>query len=236
MPVILEIVDESATKEDFEEIFEFLTYVDEKFSTYKDTSEISRINRGEIDKKDYSDDMKLIFELAEKTKNETNGFFDIGEIGRCDPSGVVKGWAINEAARKLKDKYKNFYLEIAGDIQVSGHNKKNEKWRVGILNPLTKNELVKIIELENEGIATSGNYERGAHIYNPNNNFKSVDGIASISVVGPNIYETDRFATAAFAMEKDGINFIEKQKDLEGYMIDNNGIATMTSGWEKYVV
>lgn len=236
MPVILEIIDETASKKDFEEIFEFLTYVDEKFSTYKDTSEISRINRGELEPKEYSDDMKLIFELAEQTKNETDGFFDVGEAGNCDPSGIVKGWAINEAAKKLNKKFKNYYLEIAGDIQVNGRNKNNEKWRIGILNPLTKKELVKIIGLENQGIATSGNYERGTHIYNPKNKNKLVDGIASISVIGPNIYAADRFATAAFAMEKDGINFIEKQNGLEGYMIDNNGIATMTSGWERYVV
>jgi len=46
--------------------------------------------------------------------------------------------------------------------------------------------------------------------------------IASISVIGPNVYEADRFATAAFAMGEKGIEFIEKQKKLEGYMIKNN--------------
>ena len=53
-------------------------------------------------------------------------------------------------------------------------------------------------------------------------------------MIGPNIYEADRFATAAFAMGARGIHFIEKFLDLEAYMINQKGIATMTSGFEKY--
>ena len=63
---------------------------------------------------------------------------------------------------------------------------------------------------------------------------KKLEEIVSISVIGQNIYEADRFATAAFAMQKEGINFIERLDGLEAYMIDNKGIATMTSGFEKY--
>ena len=54
-------------------------------------------------------------------------------------------------------------------------------------------------------------------------------------MVGPDIYEADRFATAAFAMGPAGINFIEQLPGLEGYMIDPNEIATYTSGFERYV-
>ncbi len=60
-----------------------------------------------------------------------------------------------------------------------------------------------------------------------------IDGIINIIVIGPNVYETDRFATVAFAMEKDGINFIENLENFDGYMIDKDGIAVMTSGFEK---
>ena len=59
--------------------------------------------------------------------------------------------------------------------------------------------------------------------------------IASISVIGPNVYEADRFATAAFAMGEKGIEFIEGLKGFEGYMIKNNQIAVMTSGFKKYL-
>jgi thiamine biosynthesis lipoprotein len=86
------------------------------------------------------------------------------------------------------------------------------------------------------GIATSGTYIRGRHIYDPfAAEGQSIDEIVSLTVLGPNVYEADRFATAAFAMGPAGIHFIERESGLEGYMIGKNGIATMTSGFAEYV-
>ena len=84
-------------------------------------------------------------------------------------------------------------------------------------------------------MATSGTYVRGQHIYNPKNSDQPVTGIVSLTVIGPDIYEADRFATAAFAMGPAGIIFIEQLAGFEGYMIDPNGLATYTSGFERYV-
>jgi thiamine biosynthesis lipoprotein len=105
---------------------------------------------------------------------------------------------------------------------------------VGIRNPFDTNEVVKIVHIQENGIATSGNYERGKHIYDPHRGVYLESEILSMTVIGPNIYEADRFATAAFAMGKDGITFIEQKEGLEGYAIDKNGIATMTSHFDKY--
>src|SRR4051812_46469475 len=109
MPVTIEITDKNAKTEDIKKIFNYFRAVDERFSPYKKTSEISRINRGEISPKNYSPEMREIFRLAQKTKKETSGYFEIGPIGRCDPSGIVKGWAISNAAKKLRALgYKNY--------------------------------------------------------------------------------------------------------------------------------
>src|ERR1035437_1608177 len=87
MTVTVEIVDDNATIEAIENIFIYFKYIDEKFSTYKETSEISAINRGEIKEKNYSEDMKEVFALSEKTKEETKGYFDIKKPdGKYDPS------------------------------------------------------------------------------------------------------------------------------------------------------
>lgn len=237
MPVAVEIIGAAAGDEAFDETFAYFDYIDGKFSTYKDNSEISKINRKEIMEKDWSKDMKEIFYLSEKTKQETGGFFNIKTPGgKYDPSGIVKGWAIRNAAKILEKRgLEDFYVEAGGDIQTSGKNEKGKKWRIGIRNPFDKSKIVKVIAVSGEGVATSGTYERGEHIYNPKNG-KAPTGIVSLTVVGPNVYEADRFATAAFAMGKEGINFIEKTPDLEGYMIDKNGTATMTSGFSKYAV
>jgi len=237
MPIIIEIPDESVDKEIFDFFFDYFTYVDEKFSIYKETSEITKINKGEISENEYSEDMKEILKLSEVTKKETGGFFDVMKNGFCDPSGTAKGWAIHNAAEILrKNEIKNFYVEAGGDIEVEGKNKEDNPWAIGIANPFDLKQIIKVVYLEDKGIATSGSYIRGKHIYNPKNANDSLEDIISLTVIGPNIYEADRFATAAFAMGRDGIIFISKLPCFEGYMIDKDGIATMTEGFEKYTI
>ncbi len=236
MPITVELTDKRARSESIEKVFIFFDYVDKKFSTYKKNSEIEKINRGEIGSKMYSEDMRKIFLLSEKTKRETNGYFDISKNGKYDPLGIVKGWAIFRASKILEEEgYKNFYIDAGGDIQANGKNKEGKSWRVGIQSPFKHGEIVKVLSLENnEGVATSGTYIRGNHIYNPKRVNEEDSDIVSMTVVGPNVLEADRFATAAFAMREKGIVFIEQMKGLEGYMINNRGVATLTRGISKY--
>ncbi len=238
MTVIVEIADQNVTDDAFDKVFAYLTYVDEKFSTYKDTSEISKINKGLIKEVDYSSDMREVFKLSEETKQLSHGYFDIRTpSGIWDPSGLVKGWAINNAARiLLHDGFKNFYIDAGGDIQACGKNEEGEAWSVGIRSPFNpEKEIIKVLSIEGKGVATSGTYVRGEHIYNPHVRECVPSAICSLTVVGPNVYEADRFATAAFAMGKEGISFIESLEGFEGYSIDNSGLATMTSNFETYV-
>ncbi len=96
------------------------------------------------------------------------------------------------------------------------------------------NEIVKVLSITDCGVATSGTYIRGQHIYNPKHAGEPITEIVSLTVIGPDIYEADRFATAAFAMGREGIFFIERVEGLEGYMIDRSGQATLTSGFARY--
>lgn len=237
MPITLEVIDSSATEALFDTVFGYFEYVDGKFSTYKEQSEISQINNHELGLEAASEDMKTIFELAEQTRLSTDGFFNILHNGFFDPSGLVKGWAINNAANILSKKgFENFYVEAGGDIQVFGKNSQGQNWRVGIRNPFNIEEIVKILSVSGCGIATSGTYIRGQHIYNPHNRDLPPAEIMSLTVIGPDIFEADRFATAAFAMGCEGINFIERLEGFEGYMIDNNKRATFTTGFERHVL
>ena len=236
MPVIVEAADESAAPEDLEKVFSYFNYVDETFSIYKPDSEISKINRGKVKLEDAGKDVSEVFALSEQTKQLTGGYFNIvTPQGKYDPSGLVKGWAIYNAAKILEGSgYKNFYVEAGGDIQTFGHNPEGKNWSVGVKNPFDQSQIVKVVYLFGQGIATSGTYIRGQHIYNPHNPGSTISDIASLTVIGLNVYEADRFATAAFAMGKQGINFIESLQGLEGYMIDKDGMATMTSGWNQF--
>lgn len=240
MPVTLEVIDPWVTKKSFDSVFAYLEYVDYKFSTFKDTSEISLINRKGLDLARSSEDMKNVFALAEQTKRETNGYFDImrtsNGVTRYDPSGLVKGWAIQNAAEMFcRQGFENYYVDAGGDIQAIGKNSQGHDWRVGIRNPFNLNEIVKVLSISDSGVATSGTYVRGQHIYTKEDNGSPITDIVSLTVLGPNVYEADRFATAAFAMGKEGIHFVEGLEGFEGYMIDRERQATCTSGLDRFV-
>lgn len=236
MPITVEVIDAAAGQEDMPAVFEYFEYVDKTFSTYKPDSEMSRINAGEIAPDDFSRDMKQVFALAADTAQRTGDYFDIRKPGgEIDPSGLVKGWAIYNAAEILRGKgRKDFYIEAGGDIEASGLNAESQNWKVGIRNPFNPAEIVKVVSISNAGLATSGTYLRGQHIYDPHRPGEPINEIVSLTVIGPNVYEADRFATAAFAMGRAGIKFIENLAGFEGYLIDSTGIATMTSGFETF--
>lgn len=236
MPVTVEIVGGDAGA--LETVFDYFKVVDERFSTYKPESEISKINRNELPLNGYSDEMREVFALAKTTEEQCGGYFSIFRPdGLIDPSGIVKSWAIRNAAALVEGMgYQNYFIDVGGDIQPHGTDAEGKEWTIGIRNPFNRTEIVKVIRPGGRGVATSGTYIRGQHIYNPRNPGAPLEDIVSMTVVGPDVYEADRFATAAFAMGKDGIMFIEQLPGFEGYAIDAEGIAVQTSGFEPLIV
>ena len=88
MTAIINVIDISVTQEDINEVFSYFHFIDKKFSTYKENSEISQINRGELKESQFSNEMKKILKLCEETKEETSGYFNINSNGLLDPSGL----------------------------------------------------------------------------------------------------------------------------------------------------
>ena len=175
--------------------------------------------------------------LAACTKCETNGYFEIRRPdGILDPSGIVKGWAIRNAARLIHScGARNFFIDAGGDIQAVGKNPEGEDWTIGIRNPFNECEIIKAIAPKGRGVATSGSYVRGRHIYDPHRPGRPIEGIVSVTVIGSDVLEADRFATAAFAMGSAGIGFLEELPAVEGYVVDPHGMATQTSGFGAFV-
>ena len=252
MPIEIEITGENPEKA-LEAAFAYLVAVDERFSTYKENSEISRINRelghsNILENVGMSEEMREVFTIGEETRSKTNGYFDIRRPdGSIDPSGVVKGWAIFNTAKLIRDNLAarhpsnlgvsppiGYFVNAGGDIAMNGKDAEGKEWSVGIRNPFNVNEIVKVVYPHGKGVATSGSYIRGDHIYNPHKPGEKIKEIVSITVIGPDVLAADLMATAAFAMGKEGITFIEQLPGFEGYVIDANGIATMTSGFGVY--
>jgi FAD:protein FMN transferase len=236
MPITVDIVDGDRA-DVVNDVFAMFEAVDRRFSLWKPDSEICAVNRGEIAMDEASAELREVVALAERTRRETDGYFDMRRPdGTIDPSGIVKGWAVRNAARLIaKAGPRDYFVDAGGDIQSSGHNRNGKAWTVGIRNPFNEHQIIKAVRPNGRGIATSGNYVRGDHIYNPLRPGEKVTGIVSLTVIGPDVLEADRFATAAFAMGRAGINFIESQDGLEGYLVDERAIATQTTGFGEFV-
>jgi len=234
MPITVDLG--GATGDLVGKVFDYFDDVDRRFSTYRADSEISAINRGDIPVCDWSGQMIDVMRIAEQTRRETAGYFDIHRPdGALDPSGIVKGWAIRNAAEIIRRaEVGDFFIEAGGDIQSCGRNASGRDWSVGIRNPFHTDEIVKVVYPRGHGVATSGTYARGQHIYNPRAAHDPISDIVSLTVIGSDVLEADRFATAAFAMGRDGILFIEQTPGLEGYLIDSNRRATPTSGFGAF--
>jgi FAD:protein FMN transferase len=230
MPVTVELVAEGAHAEALVEmVFDWFTKVDRLFSTYKPESPVSRISRGELSAADAPELVQRVLRHCEGWKRETGGYFDAWHGGRLDPSGYVKGWAVWEASRLVEaEGVKNYYVDAGGDIQTGGEAAHGGPWRVGIRNPLKPEDIVKVIEVSGESVATSGTYERGEHINDPHTG-KAARGVASVTVVGPRIDEADVWATAGFAAGKKAAELVARA-GFECYVIGHHGRATFTPG------
>ena len=226
MPIVVEVRDDAVTAGDLEPMFDWLRRVDETFSTYRDDSEISRLDRGELELADAEPDVRWVFERCEQLRRETNGFFDARASGRLDPSGLVKGWAVDRAVDVLRAaELESFALSAGGDMRVVGG-----PWRVGIEHPLERQGVAAVIEANDLAIATSAAYARGDHVLDPHTGRAPAD-VLSVTVVGPGLAAADAYATAAFAMGARGARWTATLDGYEALTILADETVLTTAGF-----
>jgi FAD:protein FMN transferase len=112
-----------------DKVEEFFHNVDKDFSTYKSDSEVSRIRRGELDVLDAREDVKEVWQLSEHARELTLGAFDPWKVsGGFDPSGLVKGWAADTAAKMLVGAgIESVLINAAGDLVLRGGQLSEER-------------------------------------------------------------------------------------------------------------
>jgi thiamine biosynthesis lipoprotein len=220
--------------------FDHFRAVDRRFSTYIEDSEVSRYNAGEVAVGDVSDELREVLELCERARQASDGYFDIRghrTDGKMDPSGLVKGWSVDGAARLLDAAgLRNYCVNAAGDIVARGESEPGEPWRIGIRNPWDAQSVVAIVAARDLAIATSGAYERGEHVIVPVTG-RPPDGIASMTVIGPSLTWADAWATAGYAMGVRGVDWVARE--LDGYdacAVSTDHHLVMTDGFERLMV
>lgn len=203
-------LDEAVINAALHEAEDWLVEVDNKFSTYKPESLTCQFRRGTpVNDADFEQVLAACQDLKEKT----NGAFDPWLApGGFDPSGFVKGWATDRAARLLaKCGLSHFQINAGGDVVVRGGRDIGEPWRIGIVNPHQVDQALTTVAITSGCIASSGHYERGPHIVGA-----TVDGA---SVVGPDAGIADALSTALMVTGPQGLSLIAQWQGYSGMVI-----------------
>src|SRR5262249_22167897 len=151
-----------------DDAFAWLHEVDQRFSTYRADSEVSRLNRAELSVDSASPDLRNVLEMCADLRLETDGYFDAYVTGLLDPSGYVKGWSVEVASAQLAEAGSvNHCLNAGGDVRTRGRPAPGQEWRVGVRHPWEADKLCWVLTGTDFAVATSGTYERGYHVIDP---------------------------------------------------------------------
>lgn len=162
--------------------------------------------------------------LIYKFQNDSVILFKRDERLKLDFNAIAQGLAVDFMAKLIAKKgYKNFYIELGGEIRVAGTNKEGNKWRIGIDTPKTKGErsIQEVIQVSNKSVATSGNYRKFyevngvkyGHTIDPKTGMQAQQTLLSATVVMDECALADGFATAFMVMGLEKTKeFLKKNK------------------------
>ncbi len=206
-----------------------LRRADEVFSTYRVDSWISRLGRGEVTRSDCPAEVGEVLALAERARIESGGAFDVwkagtGQAGSLDPSGVVKGWAVQRAFAAFRGLPEtDVCLSAGGDLVCRTRMPGSPGWRIGIEDPFAPSDVVAVIPVRDGAVATSGTAHRGAHIVDARTGVAAA-AWASVTVVSDDLTWADIDATAAFALGVPGEAWLTGRRRT-GVLVDASGRA-----------
>lgn len=226
-----------------DELVAWFHEVDAVFSPYIADSTISRIGRSELAPTDseVSDDVRAVLQRCGELCAETDGAFDVWSLPspngtRFDPCGYVKGWSVQRATALLAShQVLNYCINAGGDVAVGGANADGRPWRVGVRDPITESAIALTVRAEGSmAIATSGCYERGAHIFDPRSG-NSVQQFASATVVGPDAGDADAYATTLLVMGTPGLTWLTERSGYSGCLITHDRQVLSTDAFDAYL-
>jgi thiamine biosynthesis lipoprotein len=227
-----------ATAEELaERTFDWLREVDQRFSTYRPDSEASRLDRRELRYSGCSKDLRSVLDACAELWRVTDGWFDPYATGRFDPSGYVKGWAVQVASdRLLEAGAVDHCINAGGDVRVRGNSPAASEtdgpptgWRVGIRHPWQATRVCWVLAGTDLAIATSGSYERGRHVVDPFRGTPAT-GLCSVTVVTADLGLADGYATAAVAMGMPGLRWLATLTGCEWAAVTDDGEAYRSPG------
>ncbi len=211
--------------------------VDDQFSPFEPDSEVSRLMRGEVAVSDVSADLAEVLRIADAVELLSGGAFDIRRHradGRPDPTGVVKGWAVDRAGDILASwGIDRFCISAGGDVLVRGGQEPGVPWTVGIAHPFAPEAVALVLQGDDLAVATSGTTERGRHITDPHTG-EAATAFLAVTVAGPDLARADAYATAAFAMGLEGLRWVDALPDYAAAGITRDARLVVTRGLDRF--
>ncbi|GAA1958534.1 FAD:protein FMN transferase [Kitasatospora viridis] len=212
--------------------------LDALFSTYRAESEISRLGRGELTVEQCDPLVGEVLTSCRAVAAETDGYFSERAGGELDPSGWVKGWAVERASALLAQAgHPDHSITGGGDVRARGRSEEGRPWRVGVVDPHQPDRVLAVLTAAHDfAVATSGTAERGEHILDPRTRRPAATGMSSVTVVGPELSRTDAYATAAYAMGPiRALTWLTKLPDHEALAVLPDGRRLGTPGISRYL-
>lgn len=168
-----------------------------------------------------------VLRLCEAAERRSGGWFSAGYAGGFDPTGLVKGWAVQRAAAMVSAAGPEAVcVNGGGDIQVHGG-----PWRIGVSDPLRRGGLVTVVHADGElAVATSGPAERGCHILDPRTGRPPAAALASLTVICRGLTDADTYATAGYAMGDRARTWLESLPGTRSLAIAADGTSWSTGG------
>jgi thiamine biosynthesis lipoprotein len=230
-------VDSRQIKEFLDSAIAFVHEIDRQFSTYKEDSEVSRIRRGELRTSDAHERVQLIWNKCEQARALTLGAFDPFQerLGGFDPSGYVKGWAADQIASMATERgITRLHINAGGDLTLRGGMNAQQPWMIGIQHPKKAGSIAAVIPIRDGAVASSGSYERGAHIYDGTSGAIAIGALAA-SVFGPDGGLADALATALMVAGRDGATWFRKPElaDYGCWVVDRHEERTWSIRWPE---
>ncbi|WP_198950711.1 FAD:protein FMN transferase [Kineosporia sp. A_224] len=213
---------------------------DAMFSTWKPESPVSRMRRGELRLEDAPERVRRVAALCDEAAERTGGAFSAwlppaaGARPVFDPTGLVKGWAAEQAFDRLVDRLAalgphDVLLSAGGDVVVGCARTDTPDWTVGVEDPRMRSRMLLTVPLRRGAVATSGTAARGAHIVDPATG-AAPSGLLSATVVGPSLTWADVYATAAFVRGADAAQWASTLADHAVVLVDGRGDVRTVTG------
>lgn len=206
---------------------------EERFSLYRDDSELARVNAGSLPLTDASLDLRHAYEKAMEWRALTDGAFTPNRPdGALDLNGIAKAWTMATAGRTLLAAgMGNWSLDVGGDVLCSGTQTDDAPWTIGVSDPVNRSSLLCAITLADgrNAVATSGSAERGDHIWLGGD--RHVAEFVQVTVAADDIVTADVLATAIVSGGQLSLDEITAKWSVDVMTVDRDGQLRATAGF-----